>query len=286
MQQLEKCGWMEGTLQWSANQTSKQLLQSSEMGLLGVLLPAVCCFFLIQVVFGAYQCKSVPVKFCSHLFWLLWWWISFPYDPLWSSTLIGQYWIEVVKFACSIKHLAWKPDSSIEKESSGQLSNCKNCNATVFVCSHCGWLTCWLGCIWCSCSWKAFYLSPRLFQFTMKRWNLSVTDKSQVQCGPTLEQHEKEHDRVLHGKPLSGKEVISSVINIFYQYPLLASRWLWPWLRSRGLPWGGAGSWVWWAYSRGKPAKTWDDCRQVVWPLFNIIQWTHHLREKFKKKSN
>jgi len=27
----------------------------------------------------------------------------------------------------------------------------------------------------------------------------------QVQCGPTLE-HEKEHDRVLHGKPLSGKE--------------------------------------------------------------------------------
>ena len=127
-----ECGWMEGTLQWSANQTSKQLLQSSEMGLLGVLLPAVCCFFLIQVVFGAYQCKSVPVKFCSHLFWLLWWWISFPYDPLWSSTLIGQYWIEVVKFACSIKHLAWKPDSSVEKELSGQLSNCKNCNVHVF----------------------------------------------------------------------------------------------------------------------------------------------------------
>ena len=76
-----ECGWMEGTLQWSANQTSKQLLQSSEMGLLGVLLPAVCCFFLIQVVFGAYQRTGVPVKFCSHLFWLLWWRIRFLYDP-------------------------------------------------------------------------------------------------------------------------------------------------------------------------------------------------------------
>ena len=39
---------------------------------------------------------------------------------------------------------------------------------------------------------------------------------SQVQCGPTLE-HEKEHDRVLHGKPLSGKEVISLVFDTFYR---------------------------------------------------------------------
>ena len=42
-----------------------------------------------------------------------------------------------------------------------------------------------------------------------------MNDIFQVQCGPTLE-HEKEHDRVLHGKPLSGKEVSRNI----YSYNL------------------------------------------------------------------